>query len=102
MLDTLPAVSSSVLAIALRDGREQLRDRFLFWATLALIAAATVSLVTGAIALNGDAATYVAARAQPLPPCFLAQVSRKPRPRPPIPMAMACPTYPSRFCTAIR
>ncbi len=64
MPDILPRLSGSVLTIALRDAREQLRDRFLLWATLALIAAATVSLVTGAIALHGDAATYAAARAQ--------------------------------------
>lgn len=64
MPDILPTVSSSVLTIALRDAREQTRDRFLLWATLALIAAATVSLVTGAIALHSDAATYAAARAQ--------------------------------------
>lgn len=64
MSDSLPVVSRSVLTIALRDAREQLRDRFLFWATLALVTAATVSLVTGAIALHGDAATYAEARAQ--------------------------------------
>lgn len=64
MPDILPAVSGSILTIALRDAREQLRDRFLVWATLALLVAAAVSLVTGAIALNSDAATYAAARAQ--------------------------------------
>ena len=64
MPELLPSLSGSVTTIAVRDAREQLRDRFLFWATLALIAAATVSLVTGAIALHGDAATYAAARAQ--------------------------------------
>ncbi|MFZ5752349.1 MAG: ABC transporter permease subunit [Pseudomonadota bacterium] len=64
MPDLLPSLSGSVTTIALRDAREQLRDRFLLWATLALLAAATVSLVTGAIALHGDAATYAAARAQ--------------------------------------
>ena len=52
------------MAIAVRDAREQLRDRFLFWATFALLAGAIVSLVTGAIALHGDAATYAAAKAQ--------------------------------------
>ena len=64
MPELLPSLSGSVATIALRDAREQLRDRFIVWATLALIAAATVSLVTGAIALHGDAATYAAARAQ--------------------------------------
>jgi ABC-2 type transport system permease protein len=64
MPDAIPAVSGSILTIAMRDAHEQARDRFLLWATLALIVAATVSLVTGAIALNTDAATYAAARAQ--------------------------------------
>lgn len=64
MPELLPSLSGSVTTIALRDAREQLRDRFLLWATLALLSAATVSLVTGAIALHGDAATYAAARAQ--------------------------------------
>ena len=64
MSELLPSLSGNVATIALRDAREQLRDRFLFWATLALLAAATASLVTGAIALHGDAATYAAARAQ--------------------------------------
>ncbi len=41
-----------------------MRVRFLLWATLALIVAATVSVVTGAIALHSDAATFSAARAQ--------------------------------------
>lgn len=64
MPELLPSLSGSIATIALRDAREQLRDRFLLWATLALIAAATVSLVSGAIALHGDAATYAAAKAQ--------------------------------------
>lgn len=64
MPDILPSIRGSVLTIALRDAREQLRDRFLFWATLALVVAATASLVTGAIALHSDAATYAAARDQ--------------------------------------
>ena len=59
-----PSLSGSIATIALRDAREQLRDRFLLWATLALVVAAAVTLVTGAIALHGDAATYAAARAQ--------------------------------------
>ena len=58
MPDILPTISGSVLTIAVRDAREKLRDRFLLWATLALIVAATVSVVTGAIALHSDAATY--------------------------------------------
>ena len=62
MPELLPSLSGSVMTIALRDAREQLRDRFLLWATLALIAAAAVSLVTGAIALHGDAATYATAK----------------------------------------
>jgi ABC-type transport system involved in multi-copper enzyme maturation permease subunit len=64
MPELLPSLSGRIATIALRDAREQLRDRFLLWATLALIAAAAVTLVTGAIALHGDAATYAAARAQ--------------------------------------
>lgn len=64
MPEFLPSIRGSVLTIALRDTREQVRDRFLFWATLALVAAVTASLVTGAIALHGDAATYAAARDQ--------------------------------------
>lgn len=64
MPDVIPNVSGSIVTIALRDAREQMRDKFLLWATLALIAAAVVSLVTGAVALHGDAATYAAARAQ--------------------------------------
>lgn len=59
-----PSLSGSIATIALRDASEQLRDRFLLWATLALVVAAAVTLVTGAIALHGDAATYAAARAQ--------------------------------------
>ena len=64
MPDILPRLSGSILTIAIRDAREQMRDRFLLWATLALIVAAAVSIVTGAIALHSDAATYAAARAQ--------------------------------------
>lgn len=64
MPNILPSIRGSVMTIALRDAREQLRDRFLFWATLALVVAATASLVTGAIALHSDAATYAAARDQ--------------------------------------
>jgi ABC-type transport system involved in multi-copper enzyme maturation permease subunit len=64
MPELLPSLFGSVTAIALRDAREQLRDRFLLWATLALIAAATVSLVSGAIALHADAATYATAKTQ--------------------------------------
>jgi ABC-2 type transport system permease protein len=54
---------SPLLTIASRDSREALRDRFLLVAIIALSVAALVSLVTGAIALKGDAATYSAARA---------------------------------------
>lgn len=64
MPDRTSSVPASIMAIAVRDAREQLRDRFLFWATFALLAGAIVSLVTGAIALHGDAATYAAAKAQ--------------------------------------
>lgn len=64
MPNILPSIRGSVMTIALRDAREQLRDRFLFWATLALVVASTASLVTGAIALHSDAATYAAARDQ--------------------------------------
>lgn len=64
MPSTVPTTTSSLKTIAVRDAREQMRDRFLLWATLALIVAAIVSVVTGAIALNSDAATYATARAQ--------------------------------------
>ncbi len=64
MPELRPSLTGSLLTIALRDAREQARDRVLLWATLALVAAAAVSLVTGAIALHGDAATYAAARAK--------------------------------------
>ncbi|WP_071675699.1 ABC transporter permease [Nioella nitratireducens] len=53
-----------ILTIALRDAREALRDRFVLIATLALAAAALVSVLSGAAALHGDATTYAAARDQ--------------------------------------
>lgn len=59
----MPDLRSPIRIIARRDAREALRDRFLLVAISALSLAALVSLVTGAIALKGDAATYAAARA---------------------------------------
>ncbi|MCF8516885.1 MAG: ABC transporter permease [Rhodobacteraceae bacterium] len=59
----MPNIQSPILIIARRDAQEALRDRFLLVAIIALSLAALVSLVTGAIALHGDAATYAAARA---------------------------------------
>jgi ABC-2 type transport system permease protein len=64
MLRSTPSTFRGILTIAKRDARDILRDRFVLWAVLALGLAAIVSLVTGAIALNGDAATYAAARDQ--------------------------------------
>jgi ABC-2 type transport system permease protein len=57
-------VTSPILTIARRDAQETMRDRFILIAGLALATAALVSLITGAIALKGDAATYATARAQ--------------------------------------
>jgi ABC-2 type transport system permease protein len=57
-------MTNPISAIVHRDLQAAFRDRFLLIATLALTVAAVVSLVTGAIALHGDVATYDAARAQ--------------------------------------
>ena len=52
-----------VRTIAGKDIRDALRDRFILIVTAFLGLAATVALVTGAIALRGDVATYEAAKA---------------------------------------
>lgn len=54
---------SPVSTIAAKDMRDALRDRFILIVTAFLGLAATVALVTGAIALRGDVATYEAAKA---------------------------------------
>ena len=54
---------SPVRTIATKDIRDALRDRFILIVTAFLGLAATVALVTGAIALRGDVATYEAAKA---------------------------------------
>lgn len=48
--------------IAAKDIRDASRDRFVFIVTLFLAVGAAVALVSGAIALRTDAATYAAAR----------------------------------------
>ena len=63
MRAALMADRSPIVTIALKDAREALRDRFLLVATLALAAGAAVSVLTGALALHTDAATYAAAKA---------------------------------------
>jgi ABC-2 type transport system permease protein len=55
--------TAQMATIGLRDAREALRDRFVLVAITALTLAALVSLVTGAMALHGDAATYAQAKA---------------------------------------
>lgn len=55
---------SAISTIALKDARIALRDRFLLVATLALVAATLISLVTGTIAMRTDVATYMAAKQQ--------------------------------------
>ncbi|PRY84833.1 ABC transporter permease [Donghicola tyrosinivorans] len=62
MPDTLSPMAR-MATIGLRDAREALRDGFVLVAIAALTLAALVSFVTGAIALNGDAATYAQAKA---------------------------------------
>ena len=52
-----------VRTIAAKDIRDALRDRFILIVTGFLGLAALVALVTGAIALRGDVATYEAAKA---------------------------------------
>ena len=54
---------SPVRTITTKDIRDALRDRFILIVTAFLGLAATVALVTGAIALRGDVATYEAAKA---------------------------------------
>jgi ABC-2 type transport system permease protein len=56
--------SSAIATIAIKDARMAMRDRFLLVATAALGLAAIISLVTGAIALKTDVATYAAAKTQ--------------------------------------
>ena len=52
-----------VRTIAAKDIRDALRDRFILIVTLFLGIAALAALVTGAIALRTDVATYEAAKA---------------------------------------
>lgn len=54
---------SPVRTIAAKDIRDALRDRFILIVTAFLGLAASVALVTGAIALRGDVVTYEAAKA---------------------------------------
>lgn len=63
MSDKSPSPMAQIATIGLRDAREAMRDRFLLWAVIFLTVAALVSLVTGSIALHGDAATYAKAKA---------------------------------------
>ncbi|HQU69682.1 MAG TPA: ABC transporter permease subunit [Albidovulum sp.] len=56
-------VPGPVRTLAAKDVRDALRDRFILIVTAFLGLAATVALVTGAIALRGDVATYEAAKA---------------------------------------
>ena len=56
-------ISSPVRTIATKDIRDALRDRFILIVTAFLGLAAAVALVTGAIALRGDVATYEAEKA---------------------------------------
>ncbi len=55
--------ASPLRTIADKDIRDALRDRFIVIVTAFLGLAATVALMTGAIALRGDVATYEAAKA---------------------------------------
>ena len=55
--------ASPLRTIAAKDIRDALRDRFIVIVTAFLGLAATVALMTGAIALRGDVATYEAAKA---------------------------------------
>lgn len=55
---------NAITTIALKDARVALRDRFLLVATLALGAAALISVITGTVAMRTDVATYMAAKAQ--------------------------------------
>lgn len=57
------ATAAPVRIIAAKDIRDALRDRFILIVAAFLSIAATVALVTGAIALRGDVATYAAAKA---------------------------------------
>lgn len=56
-------IPSPVCTIAAKDIRDASRDLFILIVTAFLGLAATVALVTGAIALSGDVATYEAAKA---------------------------------------
>ena len=52
-----------LITIAAKDVRDAVRDRFLLIVTGFLILAALTALITGAIALSTDVATYEAAKA---------------------------------------
>lgn len=60
----MPRIPSAIVTIALKDARIALRDRFLLVATLALGAAALISLIAGTIAMRTDVATYALAKEQ--------------------------------------
>jgi len=55
--------ASPVRTLAAKDIRDAMRDRFILIVTAFLGSAALVALVTGAIAMRGDVATYEAAKA---------------------------------------
>ncbi len=59
----LPRRPAAIRIIAAKDIRDALRDRFILIVTLFLGLAALTALVTGAIALRTDVATYEAAKA---------------------------------------
>ena len=63
MPDPTIQTPSPIRTIAAKDIRDAIRDRFILIVTAFLGLAATVALVTGAIALRGDVATYEAAKA---------------------------------------
>lgn len=67
MSDAFPGIDvrapHPVRTIAAKDIRDALRDRFILIVTGFLSLAAVVALLTGAIALRGDVATYEAAKA---------------------------------------
>jgi len=63
MSDLAAAATSPVRIIAAKDIRDALRDRFIVIVTLFLALAALTALVTGAIALRTDVATFEAAKA---------------------------------------
>lgn len=63
MSDLAPKATAPVRIIAAKDIRDALRDRFITVVTLFLGLGALTALVTGAVALRTDVATYEAAKA---------------------------------------